>query len=135
MAAPAPLVLLAEDDRNIRETTTDLLMLAGFRVRAEPTGRAAAAALREEAADVVVTDLRMPDGDGPWLMERVRELEPERRPALLLLTAYVDISAVDRDAKSRADACLAKPFEPEELIETLRRLLSARTGAGRPPVP
>ena len=123
MPEVAPLILLVEDDRLIRETTHDLLELSGFRVLTAPSGRAACALLERNQVDLVVTDLLMPDGDGAWLLERMNP-KPGRRPIpVILLTAHADTTPRAEEAKARADAYLVKPFDPDLLIETVRRRL------------
>lgn len=123
MPEVAPLILLAEDDRHIRETTSDLLTLAGFRVHAAPSGRTASAILERETVDLVITDLLMPDGDGFWLMNRIRDEARPRRLPVILLTAHADTTAHAAEAKTRADDYLPKPFDPDALLEMVRRWL------------
>lgn len=123
MPAVAPLILLAEDDRHIRETTSDLLTLAGVRVETAPSGRTAETILERERVDLVITDLLMPDGDGLWLLERIRSDEQKKHVPVILLTAHADTTEQAARAKSRADAFLVKPFDPDLLIETVRRFL------------
>ena len=123
MPAPTPLVLLAEDDHNIRETTEDLLSLAGIRVISAPTGRVASAILQREKVDLVITDLVMPDGDGLWLLGVIREAPLGRRPPVILLTAHADTTEKAAGARARAEDYLAKPFDPDQLISKVRRWL------------
>lgn len=123
MSEVAPLILLAEDDRHIRETTSDLLTLAGFRVRAATSGRLASVILEQETVDLVITDLLMPDGDGLWLMNRIRDEARTRRLPVILLTAHADTTPHAAEAKTRADDYLPKPFDPDALLEMVRRWL------------
>lgn len=118
MPEVAPLILLAEDDRHIRETTSDLLTLAGFRVRAAATGWQASAILECEHVDLVITDLLMPEGDGLWLLDRIRGDELLRGLRVVLLTAHGDTTPKAVKARAKADTFLAKPFDPDLLIET-----------------
>lgn len=121
MSEVAPLILLAEDDRNIRETTYDLLTLAGFRVRTATTGREAGAVLERERMDLVITDLVMPEGDGAWLIERIRGDKLLRGLPVILLTAHADTTKNAANARELADAYLTKPFDPDLLIEAAKR--------------
>lgn len=123
MPEVAPLILLAEDDRHIRETTSDLLELSGFRVRTAPSGRAACAILERERVDLVITDLLMPDGDGAWLLERIDQRRAPGALPVILLTAHADTTPRAEEAKARADAYLVKPFDPDLLIATVKRRL------------
>jgi DNA-binding response OmpR family regulator len=121
MSEVAPLILLAEDDRNIRETTYDLLTLAGFRVRTATTGREAGAVLERERMDLVITDLVMPEGDGAWLIERIRGDKLLRGLPVILLTAHADTTKNAVHARELANAYLTKPFDPDLLIEVAKR--------------
>jgi DNA-binding response OmpR family regulator len=123
MSEVAPLILLAEDDRHIRETTCDLLTLAGFRVHAAPSGRTASAILEKETVDLVITDLLMPDGDGFWLINRIRDEARPRRLPVILLTAHADTTNHAAEARTLADDQMSKPFDPDALLEMVRRWL------------
>lgn len=132
MPAQAPLILLAEDDRNIRETTTDLLSLCGISVCSAPTGKAAQALLDREEVDLLITDLVMPEGDGAWLLEQVRSRPTTRHIPVILLTAHADTTEQAAAAKARADAYLTKPFDPDHFLETVRSWLERSRAAGAP---
>ena len=132
MPEKAPLLLLAEDDRNIRETTADLLSLCGISVRSAPTGKAARALLEREEVDLLITDLVMPEGDGAWLLEQVQSLPTTRHIPVILLTAHADTTEQAAAAKARADAYLTKPFDPDHFIETVRSWLDRSRAAGAP---
>lgn len=132
MPENAPLILLAEDDRNIRETTADLLSLCGISVRSAPTGKAARALLEREEVDLLITDLVMPEGDGAWLLEQVQSLPTTRHIPVILLTAHADTTEQAAAAKARADAYLTKPFDPDHFIETVRSWLDRSRAAGAP---
>ena len=93
MRAHELLILFAEDDRSIRETTSDLLAMSGFRVEAVRTGREASRLLARRPVDLLITDLVMPDGDGLWLLEHLDQALPETQPRrfpVVLLTAHAD---------------------------------------------
>jgi DNA-binding response OmpR family regulator len=138
MSANPPVILLAEDDRHIRETTADLLDLFGMRVHAVPSGRTARDTLARERIDLVITDLIMPDGDGAWLLDQVRKTVTDRRLPVIMLTARTGTAEETTPGAARADYYLSKPFEPERLLEVVRRSLGqpAATGeAARPAAP
>ena len=129
MPAHEPLILFAEDDRNIRETTSDLLAMSGLRVESVATGWEARRFLARRPVDLLITDLIMPDGDGLWLLEHLEQASPKKRIPVILLTAHADTTDRAAGARARADANLPKPFEPEELVATVQRLLAASGAA------
>jgi DNA-binding response OmpR family regulator len=121
--APGTVILLAEDDPNIRETTTDLLSLTGAQVLPAPSGRAAAALLEHHTVDLVITDLIMPDGDGIWLLNHVRTSPRHSELPVIMLTARADVNELAANFKHRADEYLTKPFHPEQFLNTVVRWL------------
>jgi DNA-binding response OmpR family regulator len=131
--APGTVILLAEDDPNIRETTTDLLSLTGAQVLAAPSGRAAAALLAQHAVDLVITDLIMPDGDGAWLLGQVRASPRHANLPVIMLTARADVNELAANFKHRADEYLTKPFHPEQFLNTVVRWLRLSRQNENPP--
>ena len=91
---------------------------------------AARAHLSAHAVDVVLLDVRLPDGSGLALAQELRALDDAVRPRVVILSASV--LAGDREAalRSGVDRFLGKPYRPLELVETLQDLLEAPHGAG-----
>lgn len=123
---PAPQrrrVLVAEDDPVVRTMLQRLLQEAGFEVRTARHGdEALGLALRGSGAfDLVVTDVRMPVMDGWELGRRLRERWPDL--PLLFISGYdVELAAASRRSGPR-QALLRKPFDLDELIREVGRLL------------
>ena len=116
-------VLVAEDDPVVRTMLQRLLQEAGFEVRTARHGdEALGLALRGSGAfDLVVTDVRMPVMDGWELGRRLRERWPNL--PLLFISGYdVELATVSRRSGSR-QALLRKPFDLDELIREVGRLL------------
>jgi CheY-like chemotaxis protein len=69
----------------------------------------------------------MPDHDGYWLMEQVRRLADEGGPAVpcIALTAFANPAARERALSSGFAAHLSKPFDPDQLVHTLRNAVAA----------
>lgn len=126
-------ILLAEDDTNIRETTTDLLSLTGAQVHAVASGRAAREVLESSRVDLVITDLIMPDGDGKWLLEFVRNSPRHRTLPVLMLTARADVNELAAGFVGQADAYLTKPYDPERLLSTVGEWLRRSRASDAPP--
>ena len=117
----APEVLLAEDDRAVREALVRALELEGYRVRAAPHGVAALEAHDLAPADVLVVDVMMPVLDGLSVCRHLRR-RGDRTP-VLLLTARAEVSDRVAGLDAGADDYLPKPFALEELLARLRALL------------
>ena len=71
-----PLILVIDDDDDVRDTVCELLQMAGYEVAAAPNGRVGLQMLSERAADVVITDLFMPEMEGIETIVAVRASRP-----------------------------------------------------------
>jgi len=117
-------VVLVEDERDARESLTTALELLGARVFAVSSASAAMQVLEQEPADVLLSDIGMPDEDGYALIRKLRAWEAGRGSRLpaAALTAYA--RAEDRAGALHAgfDTHVHKPVEPLELARVVRRL-------------
>jgi two-component system, chemotaxis family, sensor kinase CheA len=121
-------VVLAEDSLATREVLRVLLEEQGFRVRLAADGEEALARLREQAPDVLVTDVNMPRRDGLALTRAVRADPALAGLPVILLTSQDDEATRAAGAQAGADAHLVKSrFGAEVLAATL-----ARIGLGSP---
>jgi two-component system catabolic regulation response regulator CreB len=125
-----PSILLVEDETAIADTVLYALRAEGFEARHCLTGQAALRAAKEEAHDLAILDVGLPDIGGFALC---RELRRERDLPVIFLTA--------RDAEADrvlglelgADDYVVKPFSPRELVARVRALLRrVQAGAGQP---
>ena len=120
----APVLLVVDDDREIRNLLSDHLEQHGFRTVKAADGRAMKAALEAGPVDLVVLDLNLPDEDGLSLCRGIRAAS---KIPVIILTARGD--PIDRivGLEMGADDYMAKPFEPRELVARIRTVLR-RTG-------
>lgn len=124
-------VLLAEDDRAIRNALERALTLEGYRVTAVADGVEALAQVHRGRPDVLVLDVMMPGIDGLQVC-RVLRAEGDRTP-VLMLTALVETADRIAGLDAGADDYVVKPFDVEEVFARLRALL--RRAAPAAPVP
>src|SRR5256714_5911174 len=115
------LVLVADDDRAVREALERALQLAGYEVELAGDGDAALAAIARRTPDAAVLDVMMPGYDGLDVTRRLRR-EGNRVP-ILLLTARDAVGDRVDGLDAGADDYLPKPFALEELLARLRALL------------
>jgi two-component system response regulator MprA len=114
-------VLVAEDDRAVRESLARALGLEGYDVRSVSNGAQALDALRERPADLVLLDVSMPAVDG---LTVCRVLRSERNTVpILMLTARTETSDRVAGLDAGADDYLAKPFDLDELFARMRALV------------
>jgi two-component system, OmpR family, response regulator MprA len=114
-------LLVADDDRAIRESLDRVLTLEGHHVVAVADGAAALETARTHDVDVIVLDLMMPSVDGLTVC-RVLRSEGDRTP-ILMLTARTETSDRVAGLDAGADDYLPKPFDPAELLARVRALL------------
>jgi CheY-like chemotaxis protein len=116
-------ILLAEDDGDLRLALKLSLEAAGYTVAIAANAQEALALQRREPADVLVTDIFMPEGDGFEAIDAFRRGFPATR--IVVVSGGGQRGKADYLAAARlagVDATLQKPFEIEVLLETLRRL-------------
>ncbi len=121
-AAQTPLsfrVLIVDDDPQVRNATTRLLERAGHRVESFAAAHAALAALRVDPtrADVVLTDLTMPEMNGLELIEQLRAVGGA--PPVVMTSGYLDVATTARAQALGVVALLDKPVDAETLLRTL----------------
>jgi len=115
-------VLLIEDDESIRENLTELLEALGYIVETAIDGQDALDNLKssQNLPALILLDLMMPVMDG-FQFRKIQELDPKiSRIPVALMTAGGDIEA--KSEMIRADAHLKKPFDLDQVIDTLERL-------------
>jgi two-component system response regulator MprA len=129
-------ILIADDDRAIREALSRALTMEGYDVVQAPDGAAALTLIESSQPDVAILDIMMPNVDGLTVC-RVLRAERNRIP-VLMLTARTETPDRVAGLDAGADDYLPKPFDLDELLARLRALLRrARPddeGAGDEPV-
>jgi len=122
-AARPPLVVVVEDEPDLRDLIAHVLESAGMRCVGAGTVREALAVVRQHAPDLVVLDLMLPDGSGIDVCRRLREDPTTRDVAIVMLTART--AEIDRVAglEVGADDYVAKPFSTRELVLRIRAVL------------
>jgi two-component system response regulator MprA len=118
------LVLIAEDDRAVRESLERAIRVAGYRVCTATDGSDALTHVARERPDVLVVDVVMPNIDGLELCRKLRA-RGDRTP-ILVLTARREVSDRVAGLDAGADDYMVKPFALEELLARIRALLRWR---------
>ena len=110
-------VLIAEDETLIRLDLRQLLERAGLEVCAEAhDGEEAVELAREHAPDVAVLDVKMPRLDG---IEAARRITTERPIPIVIISAYSELTLVERAAEAGVYGYLTKPFREEDVLPAL----------------
>ena len=115
-------VLVVDDEAVIRQLIVINLELEGFEVHQAVDGLDALEKARELDPDVVTLDVMMPGLDGFAAARRLRADPATSRARIVLISARTRPADVDRGREAGADAYVTKPFDPDEVVETVRRL-------------
>jgi two-component system, NtrC family, response regulator HydG len=125
-------ILIVDDAADTLEVLERNLTARGYAVTTEEHAARARELLARERFDLVITDLRMPDGDGMDLVRLVREQAPDTE--VMMITGYATIQGAVDAVKTGAAEYLAKPFTKDELYaavsRSLGRLRAAREARG-----
>lgn len=113
---------MVDDDDVIRQLITVNLELEGFEVTAAVDGQDCLDKVRGVDPVVITLDVMMPRVDGWEAAQRLRADPATAGVKVLLLTARAQEADVRRAERSGVDAYLSKPFDPDDLVATVRRL-------------
>jgi DNA-binding response OmpR family regulator len=118
-----PLILVADDDPDIRSLVALRLERSGYDVVAAGDGEQALATALERVPDVALLDVMMPKLDGYEVTQRLRELEATRHLPIILFTARVQETDIARGVEAGADDYVKKPFSTNELRDRVQAVL------------
>lgn len=123
-AVSARTVLVAEDDDEIGEILEFMIAREGFKVLRAHDGREAIRLIEEsDAPDLIVLDIMLPYHDGFELIAKVRARAGWESIPVVMLTARSQENDIARALEAGANDYVVKPFQPQELIARMRRLL------------
>jgi two-component system NtrC family response regulator/two-component system response regulator HydG len=117
-------LVVIDDEVNAAVALETLLREDGYEVERAHDARAGLALLERTAADIVLTDLRMPGMDGLELLGRIKDMRPETM--VILMTAYGTVKTAVKAMKAGAEDYLGKPIDVEELEVVLDRALEKK---------
>jgi two-component system C4-dicarboxylate transport response regulator DctD len=117
-------VLLIDDEATMRQAIGQWLDLAGIDVDAHSTAAAALQRLSADYEGVLVTDLRMEGMDGMALLRHTQEMDPDL--PVVMITGHGDIQIAVEAMRLGAYDFVEKPFEPERLLDIVRRAAEKR---------
>ena len=122
---PSERILVVDDEDSIREIVSSMLASANYQCRQAASGLEALALLDSgEAFELMLSDLMMAGLDGIGLLEKTKERYPDM--PVVMVTAVHDISVALTAIRNGAYDYLLKPFEREQLLNTVRRALENR---------
>jgi len=116
-------ILAVDDSPSMRDTVRISLNAAGFHVTAAGDGEEALAVARKEPFDPVLSDVNMPQMNGIALIRALRAEAAYRHTPILMLTTESTAERKREGKDAGATGWIVKPFDPGQLVATLRRVL------------
>ncbi|WP_240231014.1 response regulator [Devosia lacusdianchii] len=116
-------VLTVDDSRTILAMLHHTLSNAGFEVLQAEDGKQGLDVLRNEAVDVVITDINMPVMDGIEFIKNVRATGNHQSLPILILTTETSQDKRDQGKAAGGTGWIVKPFDPEKLISVIHRVV------------
>jgi CheY-like chemotaxis protein len=117
-------MLLVDDEPDILELLANQFRVFGIQAQTANSGKMAIELIRQESFDVVITDARMKNGDGLWLLKEIRSID-HTKPSVFFLTGIPDIK-FEEIFHEGADGLFHKPFSSRALIEAARHAVNPK---------
>jgi len=122
-----PRILAVDDEPNIVRLIQVNLERHGYQVETANNGAQALAKIRNSRPDLLVSDVMMPEMDGFELLANIRRDPGLMDLPVIMLTAKAQDKDVMEGYKTGADMYLTKPFNPQELLAFVKRILSSHS--------
>ncbi len=116
-------ILVVDDSASIRDMVSFTLDSAGYESHVSSDGLEALAFASDHSVRAVVTDVNMPRMDGITLISELRKLDHYKYTPILVLTTESGIGKKLAGKEAGATGWIVKPFDPEGLLKTIRRVL------------
>jgi DNA-binding NtrC family response regulator len=129
VTSPGPrAILVVDDEADLAALMCDTLELAGHHVEIASNGAAALAQLAERRYDLVLSDIRMPEMDGPGLYRAVQERHPELARRFVFVTGDTLSPETAAFVRGVGAPVVMKPFDLEDLVRTVNGVLASAEG-------
>ncbi len=117
-------ILIAEDERDIRDLITFTLTFAGYEVRAAANGAEALDMAKAETPDLILMDVRMPRMTGYEACVEMKKEERLKNVPVIFLSAKGQDSEIQTGLQAGATEYLLKPFAPDQLTARIQAILA-----------
>ncbi len=121
-----PKILIIEDDTAFCQMLEKFLTRNGFDVYTSYTIKEAEEQLRTSHFDVILSDVRLPKGNGVTLLHQVKKESPQTQ--VILMTGYAEVRTAVNAIKNGAFDYISKPFTPDEIVTVINNALVIQTG-------
>ena len=111
-------VLIVDDEPDILELMEEEFIYYGYKTITAICGNDAISLIRNNKVDVVVSDYKMPNGNGLAVLDEVKSMNDELRPEFFFVSGQADIS-IQEAIKAGAKKFFSKPFDLDDLIKEI----------------
>jgi two-component system chemotaxis response regulator CheY len=116
-------ILAVDDSNSLRKLLAVTLTSAGHKVTEAADGNEGLAAAQTGSFDLVISDVNMPGMDGLTMLRKLRAMPAFKSKPILILTTEMDPERKKQAKDAGATGWIVKPFNPEQLVATIRRVL------------
>jgi len=117
-------VLIVDDDSDVRRMLSSILEDEGYSVEAVDSGRQALKTCERPPFDVALVDINLPDVKGTELLHELKRMQP--RMVKIIITGEPSVENAVKALYEKADGFVSKPFDSQELLETIRKLVAEK---------
>jgi DNA-binding NtrC family response regulator len=114
-------VLIIDDDAEVRDMLSSILEDDGYSVEAVGNGKQAIKTCEKLPFDVALVDINLPDIKGTELLHKLKQLQPKM--VKIIVTGNPSIENAVKALYEKADGFITKPFDPQELLDTIKKLI------------
>ncbi len=114
-------LLIVDDEPGIRDSLREYFEMQDFSTDVADCGEVALEMARSHDYDLILSDVRMPRGDGGYLLKKIRE-KHDNRPYFIMMSGFTDLT-VEQACAGGAVALMTKPINPTEALRIVQRLL------------
>jgi DNA-binding NtrC family response regulator len=122
-------ILVVDDEDIVLESCQAVFELHGFEAQFAPSADKALEVMKNNGFDLLLIDVKMPKKDGMYLMRKIKEQWPDI--PIIVMSGYYTTETIQEAMRMGAATFIAKPFEPDELMETIRKVIAKEERHGK----